>query len=264
MDDVRIYNYTLSAQEVANLYNAAKVNYVSGGDRTGLVGWWTLDRTDIYYAGTATTTYDRSGKNNTGTLVIGADATSGALTTGKIKQAIDFDGTNDYIDLFTNSPSTSTLSPQQLTISAWVRLDAVGGGSWSWIVSNASFSKNVTGGFGLLRNSANTYAFNVNIFSQQASTGVIAALDGRWHHLVGTFDGSTMIAYLDSVSGTPVSYVSAITYYADEIFNIGSSVVNTSYTYFWNGGIDDVRLYNRALSAKEVKNLYDAAKTNFN
>ena len=86
-----------------------------------------------------------------------------------------------------------------------------------------------------------------------ASDGTLTDTD--WHHLAGTFDGTTGRLYLDGVAtGTPDTSGSLVTNNLN--LYIGRNTDPDVATTYFNGLIDDVRIYNRALSAQEVKQLY--------
>src|SRR3989344_176746 len=78
---------------------AAKINTSPTTLNTsGLVGYWTFDGADTPWTSTtAATTLDTSGQNNTGTLTNMSQSTS--VTPGKLGQALNFDGSNDYINM---------------------------------------------------------------------------------------------------------------------------------------------------------------------
>lgn len=81
--------------------------------------------------------------------------------------------------------------------------------------------------------------------------------DGNWHHIIGTFDGITRKLFVDSNNVVSNSdYTGKITASGRE-FKLGYS--DSGATYF-NGLIDDVRIYNRALSAEEIQAIYNATK----
>jgi hypothetical protein len=121
IDDVRIYNRALSASEVQQLYNLGAGTHVntssanlqqSSSLANGLVGYWTFDGPTI----SGTTVKDLSGQGNNGT-------NNGAMPTiGKLGQALQFNGSSNYINLGTGSqynfPDTT------FTVSAWIRTSA--------------------------------------------------------------------------------------------------------------------------------------------
>ena len=78
--------------------------------------------------------------------------------------------------------------------------------------------------------------------------------DGKWHLLTGTFDGSTATIYIDGVqkNSTSVTYNTG-----SSVLDIGRAVTGS---YYLTGALDDVRVYNRALSSSEVKELYNMGK----
>ncbi len=186
---------------------------------TGPVAWWKFDETS------GTTASDSSGNNYTGTLVNGP-----VWTTGKIGNALSFDGVNDYVSA--NIPSLSSI-----TISAWVRTP-IPGSTLRIIDANWTVP--------LLRFDNSSVQFIGNVFLTSNTT----FLANQWYHLVavgdanghklyvnGSLDNSNSTAYTAS-NGNPIL--------------IGGSLD------LFNGLIDDVRVYNRALSQSEIQTLYNA------
>lgn len=116
MDDVRVYNRILSANEIQRLYNMGAGMKI-GKTRTdtltsGLVGHWTFDGGDIY----GTTALDKSGQGNNGII------TGATKTIGKIGQGLVFNGSSGYI----NVSDDTEINPQNITMSAWVKTTAAG------------------------------------------------------------------------------------------------------------------------------------------
>src|SRR3989338_11541268 len=113
-DDVRVYNRALSPDEIKRLYNmgaTTKFNVSKKQDPSlnqGLVGLWTFDAPDM--EGVAA--YDHSGNNNNGTLTNGVKK-----AIGKIGQALNFDGVNDYV----GNINFGSISTSQLTQSYWIK-----------------------------------------------------------------------------------------------------------------------------------------------
>jgi concanavalin A-like lectin/glucanase superfamily protein len=113
---------------------------------------------------------------------------------------------------------------------------------------------NWTDGYGLFyRSSGTTIDFYVNSWGLAVAATV--ALD-RWTHVVGTYDGATVSLYLNGALAASTSYSTAITHATNALY-IGSGATGSGTAgpagYFWGGIIDDVALYNRALSATEVQ-----------
>ena len=252
IDDVRIYNRALTAAEVQTLYQSSLPAHIASSINTpdlanGLVGWWTFDGNDV----SGTSVFDKSGSGNTGTMV-----NSPKLIAGQIGQALSFNGTNQYLSVPTNAGIP--IGNSNYTISLWFKEPAVGGGQsfvgWgNYGTTNAvnafrmadSVSCPSTGGAGV----ENYWWANDLIVCSSLVTA------NKWHLAVAEYDGTTRTIYLDGVhigSDTPtghnVPYSSNLTIGVD----YGGD--------YNNGSIDDVRIYNRALSAAEVQSLYDLGK----
>jgi len=202
----------------------------------GVVSWWRAegDGTDLF--GT-----------NHGTLQNGA-----SFAPGLVGQAVTFDGTNDYVSV-ADAPS---LRPASLTIEGWFNFAASPG------ICNL-VSKTVGSGF------LDSFA----IWYQNASlNGIVSTASmysitsypwtpvlGRWYHIAFTFDddANALKLYLNGVlvtSGTTLLAPS----YDNHPLMIGAEIENQSWAFFFRGLIDEVALYDRALSPSEIPAIYDA------
>ncbi len=248
LDDVRVYNRALSATEVVGLYKSSALgaasNVTPAASRlsSGLVGWWTFDGKDTNW--TNGTVADRSGSGNTGNIVNMSTSTTPAI--GKLGQAFNFDGVDDYV-----KRSSDIISTNPLTITAWIKptASALAGGV-SYIVSNGNATT-----FRLA--SSNRLAFSSdNAHTIVSATNALAGLADKWTFISVTRDASgTANIYINGIpsgtinqdSGTPISGTD---------FEIGARLGGT----FFGGSIDDVRIYNRALSATEISQLYNLGR----
>jgi hypothetical protein len=180
-----------------------------------------------------------------GTMNGGLSGSSNSVP-GKMGTALNFDGVNDNITLPTNSIIQPTSA---ITVAVWVKADTFT--LWDSPIGNTDNPWNT--GYGFFHNGTNTMSFFVNGYSANVATVPFTDTTG-WHHLVGTWDGATVKIYLDGVvSSVTDNYAGTITY--NDTNYIGSI---ESSTWAWDGYIDDVRIYNRALSDVEVRNLYFA------
>ena len=239
IDDVRIYNRALTQAEITKLYQSGqtKINSSQVGKMTdGLVGYWTFDGKDI----SGTNAYDRSPVGtNTGTI-------SGATPAiGKLGQALKFNGTSDYV-------STSYITNLNTwTASVWVKSPAApsSANNSGPVHREKNFQIDWNNGTAEYRGAA---ALKVGGTWYPASFGTLNA--NIWYYLTATYDGETLIAYKDGSlitsntdpSGNPDGEANFLT--------IGK---HSGELYYFYGLIDDVRIYNRALSAAEVKQLYN-------
>jgi len=248
IDDVRVYNRALSAMEITQLYNlGGNKSAVSStatsttGYNNGLVGKWTFDGKNTNWATGAVT--DSSGAGNNGQIV--AMATSSAVA-GKVGQALSFDGVNDYIDVsnaaFNNLPAT-----YNFTVSFWFKSEIFN-------TSSAAVTFEGTDDIVIYPNNS---VIGPRIYWRNLGGNIISALSTQnrsWHHLVFTSrDSNDHVLYVD---GIQVGNSTAT-----------GSVGPFSYLYIgkypgqqYNGLIDDVRVYNRALSATEILQLYNDTK----
>jgi hypothetical protein len=271
LDDVRIYNRALSAQEVAQLYTQGGGHIAQSNTTSlssGLVGYWPLDGATTNWK--TNTTSDLSGQGNTGTLV--SLGTTTAPVAGKIGQALKFDGASSYVS-FTSEPLFQ-VSATNLSVSFWSDVTPTKlGSTYKIVYDNAADNFSFTQGVAVYfegRTNANgvvgtgLFEMNVGTGSGQllmASLGSIPS-DGKWHHYTGAYDGTTIKLYIDGVA---VSMQTSSTYHTagnfsprNHALNIGRSEANNA--GYFPAKLDDVRVYNRALSAQEVSQLYAMGK----
>ena len=252
IDDVRLYSRALSAAEIKKLYlmGGGKVAKTPTLTLTsGLVGWWTFDGAEL----TSVTSTDKSGNGNNGTRYNGAVKGGGAVpVAGRLGQGLRFDASNDYIDA--GSPANLNFGTGSFSMSTWVKTNAVGASKMA--VSKSDTDAVATGiGYKIyLGNAGRNWTFGVwdgshNLVPSYTST----VQANRWYHVVGVYNSVSKTAsiYIDGIfrnSSTNVNFTST------DIAN--SLYMGRGAGLYWNGSLDDVRLYNRALSAAEVKKLY--------
>lgn len=225
--------------------DTSKTAYVTAAPEAGLVAHWTMDSHDV----DGTTLYDKVGDNN-GTLV--NTPTTGV--DGKIGEAIDFENDNsEYIDV--NNP---VLGETAITISCWAKKESY--------VQNAAFvadwayddiRKNCILGY---EDPENTLTFYIGDGSGTDSISKTGFTQDVWHHIVGVFEASTLIGiYIDGSGSTDTTTITNIGNVQSSKSHIGAYRA----LYYFDGLIDDVRIYNRALSATEITQLYNASKRNY-
>jgi hypothetical protein len=201
-----------------------------------LVGWWKLDDA------TGTDAQDSSGYGNHGTLIDPNQASD--WVTGQIGGALHFDGINDYVDC-ANDVSLA-ITGKAISLAAWVKYETAAVDSGIAIkTSNVDWDD----GYGLYATSGAIW-FYVSDWDFAASKSFAA--DNQWHHVAGTYDGSNVRVYVDGDEGTPYSYTSSISN-TDHPFELGRGV---SDSYNFAGALDDVRLYNAALTRNDVLGLF--------
>ena len=212
----------------------------------GLVGFWGMQE------GGGLIVHDLSGYNNHGTM-IGMDNPSSATsgwTAGRTGKGLRFDGVNDYV----SAGDVLDMGTSNFTIRAWIktsttgkyivgkRYNVAGADGYDFRVQNG-FLQSEFGG-----DSASTY---------QTPQGIRTIVDNNWHSAVVTFTRTGLMQqYVDGVADGSVDIS------AESGFNMQNSlklVIGASHDAligYFNGLIDDVRIYNRALSAGEVWESY--------
>lgn len=200
-----------------------------------LVGWWKLDETE------GTIASDSSGYNNHGTVGGDGATFSDNNVIGRIGGGLNFSKRNNYITV----TGMSGLPSQQITVSCWAKVTEnksfIRYVNHEWVNNGWLMYSNVNGrpGFGIGQGGTQTNAFANNF---------TIVLD-EWLFMVGTYDGSDVKFYLNgSLVATTNNPGATLDDAGDvEISDSGSSI---------NGMMDDVRIYNRALTQEEILHLY--------
>ncbi|MFA6185460.1 MAG: DUF2341 domain-containing protein [Candidatus Shapirobacteria bacterium] len=240
IDQMKIYNYARTPAQVAYDYN-----------KGGPIGWWKLDECQGSVAN------DSSGIGNTGSINISASGTQtsvGTCTTsgtawgngasGKINSSLNFDGTDDEISI----GSFGILN--NYTISFWAKhnvsskmpIGSRSGTTYYWY-GDSSWKYTHGGTSGEFY-----YPKSVNI------------PNGTWGHFTVTYDGINVRIYRNGkFEGSQGSTGTAD---FSNGFYLGWGYPDSSYHF--NGQIDDVRIYNYALTPEQVKTLYNGGAVSFN
>ncbi len=226
--------YSLFSGYLYFRYRITLLSNASTPPMSGLVGWWTFDE------GTGTTAYDSSGNGNNGSWHGTAGGTSGYYSAGKVGQwAGYFDGTDNYI-LMTSSSILSSFS-----VAAWINPTSLA--SRSDILGYADIFFNIQNG------KICQYVAGVNSSYLCGNTSVPTS---SWSFAVATWDGSTeKIFYNGSLDGSVVLSGTPASWNSPDIGVCGSGC---GFLGYFPGLIDDVRIYNRALSPTEVQALYSS------
>jgi hypothetical protein len=219
IDQVQFYNYARSASQVAWDYNRGKP-----------VGWWKMDE------GEGTSVYDWSGNGNTGTMT-SMDPPNDWVA-GKYNKALDFDGSDDYVSAGTN---TAYNFGSDFTISSWFKTTNAGERPILSTRDGTGFLYyGIYGGKGFIYYNTATPA---NITTNKSIN------DNVWHNFMLVRSGTTSKLYVDGAldsSPTQTGYSAS-----NGAVRIGHDVSNG--TEYFPGQIDDVRIYNYALTAEQVK-----------
>ena len=200
----------------------------------GVLGWWPGDGTPA----------DLTAAANHGQLVNGA-----TFAPGLVGQAFSLDGTNDRVDV----PDAPSLRPQHFTLAAWVRLDD--NVEWACIVckqfgAGSADSYSLWVNFGILQ--GGMYGFAEAVASVPLPVG-------RWVHTAVSWDGAIIRLYQNGqMVAAAAGPASPVPYDSNQVIIGAEDNGTNAYAGFFDGTIDEVQIFGRALSACEIRALYRA------
>ena len=247
ISNFQVFNTLLSSTEVTTLYNYGSPIQTLANipQNSNLQGWWKLDASDTYDSSTGNWTIEDSSSNSN-------DGTSSGMTQANLVQsdlsftsgyspyALDFDGTNDYIQI----PNLSTINTSgNVSISFWMK------------------TSNTTTTQSLVRLQGSTIGFYMYsdglVRMYGSSTGrldsSIASNDGEWHLVVGVYGTSAQKLYIDNVvTASDVGFQGTIGTTGGAI---GSRYFSSANTLFY-GQISNCSVWNTALTSAQVSEIY--------
>ncbi len=254
IDDVRIYNYARSADEIRLDYNAGLATYLGPTGKTcvqdpascmndGLAGYWNMEE------GGGQAAKDLSGNGNNGTL--GATTAAGVddpvWSKGKNGGGLKFDGKDDYVEILDNTSIRGNLQ-NSFSLAMWINSSESGTGKVRVPIG-------ILGNYELAIDSNDQYRFQYRdsggLWRQDWNTGQLIALN-QWEYITLTFDGTKIQFYKNGQYKSEQNITVLFNYTGN--LRIGHQSSGTDY---FNGLIDEVRIYNRALSAEEVRYHYN-------
>ncbi|MBT6851948.1 MAG: hypothetical protein HOA16_12225, partial [Opitutae bacterium] len=218
---------------------------------TGLVAWCPFD-------GNAS---DMSGNGNHGTPQNGV--TLGADRHGRAGQAYSFDGVDDLIDVGVSAFPDIGKPNQPATFTGWFKTS-----------QNVADAKVILSDYNSATGLDNHLVASIYVRSDrlqtqsryqgsaQVDSNAAGLADGQWHFFAYQMDGASKLkVYLDGAFDSESAYDPANDFRDNTHWRIGASFMDGSMGSFFDGSIDEVRIYNRALSAVEVAALYQLENT---
>ena len=268
VDDTRIYNYARTPAQITWDYN-----------RHAPIGWWKFDECSGYNAFDAS--LNANGASDAKIATISATVAGGNTkvqscnsgdtadmwhngTTGKFNSSLDFDGTDDYVEVVTEPANLDFLDSQDFTVEAWFNRDTFT--TDDTVLAKKSDQTTAAGYLLYIDDSTDdlnfvvadgTDSFSVNGRTALTSTG--------WHHVVAVYDddsatGTTIyldgVADKESVSGT-LANVNSLANSIRLRIGAEADVNGVNWDNPFDGRIDNVKIYQNALTATQVKLLYN-------
>jgi hypothetical protein len=252
LDNLTVYNYERVAEQVkADAVGPIQtsVSMGSAGKDTltdGLVGWWKMDET----AANSCTGGANDSCDSSGNAFDGAWNGNTTSASGKFGNGTTYDGTGDYTS---SSFNLNILKQGQeagaFTLSTWLQLDTIAD---DMVMGRTGF-----GGGILARAAGLDFRMFFELYdSTFGLTSINANLPSNttgWHLLTATYDNRQMRLFIDGVMLNSGSFPAGSQFYSwDNNFYIGGDTGSSV-----DGKLDDTRVYNRALSSVEVRQLYN-------
>ncbi len=200
---------------------------------SGLVGYWKLDDNT-----NTTTVADNSGNGNDGTA---KRNTSELSTTGVIDGALTFNGSGDYIDCGNDSNLDIT---GDFTIAFWIKT----------LATADQFIMYKSYGHPSIGYSVQIYGGAIRFRDRMAwLQGTQPVNNGDWHHVSVRVSGSVFSFYVDGIADEATFTYTPITSNVNQDLILGAKAGGS---YLFNGELDNVMLFDRALSQEEIEGLY--------
>jgi hypothetical protein len=205
----------------------------------GIVAYWKFDEDS------GTIAYDSVGANH-GTVY-------GAIwVDGKIGGALNFDGTDDYVSV---EDSVSLKPAEEITVESWVMPDSISANYGNYIVSK--YAVDWVGGYVQYITLQGRAAF-----SMKTTTGTNSVVSniilspGNWYYIVSTYDGAAIKIYINGKLEGQINHSGTFVHTANKL-TIGIRNFNPSnWPCYFDGTIDEVAIYNRALSPEDIQQRY--------
>lgn len=264
LDEVSVYNKVLSSTEVSWIYNGnSPRDLYASGSPPNLIAWWRMGEGDVYptlldsgLSAVHPTVNDLSGNSYSGTMTnmevgdIVSDVPGKSVFSMK---SVLFEGTDEYVDCG-NILGFERTSP--FSVSFWIKYVGSGG---------SVITKMDNLGIGWMVETASILSVALlNSFPSNCAYVTIPCKinDGFWHHCVITVDGSSsatgIYGYVDGVSYAPSILYDTLT---SSILNSVSTClgrrIQSGYPNYFTGNLDEVAVYNKALSAAEASWIYN-------
>lgn len=262
IDEFKLYDYIRSASQIKQ--DAIRGNSSSGSSASlgkpsteflnqDLVGYWKMDEPS-WIKDAVGTVLDASGNDNHGAPTCSGTCTISGVTAGKFGNGGSFDGTDDYVQI----PDNILYTQIYLTVSIWAKFDqlSTAKGTQQYLIR-----KTATGdpyrSYDIYNSSADN-KFYARIYDQASnsytlnSTTVMQA--GVWYHISLVENGKSVILYINGLPEATTSWTGTSVLDSNSFLYIGG--ISGSYS---DSSIDDIRIYNRALSPAEVTQLYNWA-----
>jgi hypothetical protein len=229
IDDFRIYNRKLSQSEIYRIY--------------GLVGWYKLNESS------GTVASDSTGLGNDVTFTASptlAVASNGQAAMGT---AVDFNGAN-----YVHVPGLYDRS-ESVSLAVWAKLDSADSSGADVVTLGDHFMLRLFNG----SSGARGYYYNGSSWQYAQQSAVVQGMGWR-HYAVVLTQGSSLKLYVNGVEAASIAVSAAVSWPGQGQNTRFASHGNGQTNFDFNGAMDDVRIYNRAMPPSEVYQLYRGSR----
>ncbi len=249
IDDVKVYNYARTQAQISWDYNKGAPKY-----------WWKMDETSWTNNCSTDSVFDSSGNGKHGDACPNSTGPVGGGT-GKLNRGGSFDGSNDYVQI-----SSPALPTADFSYTAWFYVDDLSQDRTILMISDGSAGSEI-----ILRLAASSNP----TFPNKLEFGADGTTDfttrtfqtGRWYHIAVTRSGSTIRLYTDGViDPTTVSDSTTLSFSSCQLFiglDVDTSGCAGALSDHFDGFLDDIRVYDYALSAAQVKTVMNDGSAHF-
>jgi len=251
IDEMKFYNYARTQKQIIEDMNAG---HPAVGSPVGSpIAWYKFD--EGY--GTTVNNSGSGGMSLNGTLGTGSSAPSWT-NEGKFGKALSFDGSNDYVNVGNNSLINPTT---QITISGWFKLNSLNN---NWAISKwkSGQCNSTTSSYLLAPNYPNQSSGRVYFFfCNKTGSDFLASTHQlnpkQWYHIIVTFNAGDVRLYINGqLNNSKTSTIKTLNSDSQNPLVFGQESTMTNIAPY-DGLIDEVKIYNYALSEDEIKAEYN-------
>lgn len=260
IDEVKLYNSALTDSEILIDYNGGAALALGSSiyttqDNEGSAGnppvaWWKMDEN----TGTSST-FDFSGNNYTGTL---SGATKPSWAVGKYGSGLSFDGSTSLVTVDNSGLNSVCTSASDFTISSWFKFNAAAGANNAIVFLGKASSANTLCALSTV-NGTVRFEYRgdggVEINGGVAYSTTATYDDRKWHFGAVVKNGTVFKIYVDGIEQKTLTDASSFGVLTTDLQSIGVSRRGATTDSYFNGVIDEAKIYNYARSQSQI--VYD-------
>lgn len=160
-----------------------------------------------------------------------------------------YDFTNNYLSV----PNNALLNPGNITIEAWIKADSWATNIWENVIVSKDGWASGNQGYTLRAGANGSLSFNISIagtWREVATSPVMTT--GKWYHVAGSFDGTTMRVYVNGEELNTLAVTGTIANGTYDL-NFGRIAYTVGGTRYFDGMIDEVKIWNSALPSSSIR-----------